>query len=291
MDNEGDPCQRNSDCPSNVCKMIYRGGQPVGRRCLNGGGVRYTKDCRFPKDCQSGVCQSIYDDNKNIVARKCVKAKRLNRDNGFDQLMNKTSGYEQDGKYGVSSRHAVQSSLKEMGKEGPVTQTIVHVINIIFDVFSMIVYDFRVPAYDHGNQAIMYSIFANVALGTFHMIAQFIPGGGIIGGLSKVIHEEDTGKCNTDSSRPIDMWYIRTIITIIFPPLGVLMAKGFTGFTYILTSCLLTALFYFPGLIYSLSVINSSKYAQIESEQRNKGQQLKNNLKRNKTVKKHTSKK
>ena len=100
------------------------------------------------------------------------------------------------------------------------------------------------------------------------MIAQFIPGGGIIGGLSKVIHEEDTGKCNTDSSRPIDMWYIRTILTILFPPLGVLMAKGFTGFRYVLISCILTALFYFPGLVYSFAIISSSRHGQLEAEER-----------------------
>jgi uncharacterized membrane protein YqaE (UPF0057 family) len=67
------------------------------------------------------------------------------------------------------------------------------------------------------------------------------------------------------------MWFIRTIITILFPPLGVLMAKGFTGFSYILTSCALTALFYFPGLIYSLAIISTSRFARLEQAEREKG--------------------
>lgn len=275
---EGDPCQRNSDCPSNVCKMIYRAGQPIGRRCLNGLGGRYTKDCSFPKDCQSGKCVPIYDSSNNLVAKKCLKATPINRDNGYDQIMGKTSGYESDNKYGVMSRHAVQAELRGLGKKGPVSETIILVINIIFDLFSMIVYDFRVPSYDHENQAIMYGIFAKVAFGTFHSIAGYIPGGGIVSGLSQVIHHDD-GKCDKHS-RPIDMWYIRTLLTILFPPLGVLMAKGFAGFKYILISCLLTALLYFPGLIYSFAVINESRHGKLEVAERQAAEKKYEDLKK-----------
>ena len=48
------------------------------------------------------------------------------------------------------------------------------------------------------------------------------------------------------------------ILTILFPPFGVFMAKGFKGMKQILICSILTACFYFPGLIYALSVINSS---------------------------------
>ena len=72
---EGEKCEKNKDCPSNVCQMIYRGQKPIGRRCLMGNGGLYTKDCRFPKDCQSGICEKIYDNTGKYVARKCVKWK------------------------------------------------------------------------------------------------------------------------------------------------------------------------------------------------------------------------
>ena len=65
--------------------------------------------------------------------------------------------------------------------------------------------------------------------------------------------------------RPIDMFYIRTIITILFP------LKVFDGkklVSVIMTSCLLTALFYFPGLIYSLAIISSSRYGLLEKAER-----------------------
>ena len=81
LENEGPSCQKNSDCSSNICKMIYRNGEPIGRKCLMGSGARYTKSCRFPKDCQSGICEPIYDAAGRLVAKRCAKAKKLNRDN------------------------------------------------------------------------------------------------------------------------------------------------------------------------------------------------------------------
>ena len=79
LNNEGDPCERNSDCPSNICKMIYRNGQPIGRKCLVGNGTRYTKSCRCPKDCQSGRCEPIYDATGRLVAKRCAKAEKIDR--------------------------------------------------------------------------------------------------------------------------------------------------------------------------------------------------------------------
>lgn len=269
--NEGEACQTNKDCASNLCKMIYRNGQPLGRRCLIGSGARFTKNCQFSKDCQSGRCERIYDDAGRFVARKCVKAKKLNRDNGLDRILGKTSSYEKNGKYGVMNDHEISLI---MGEAGPVTQAIYKIINIVFDLFTMIVYNFRAKPYDYGNQGILFALFGSIAFGIMEGILSTMPGG-LISGPTTLNHLNkegpDIGKCNVDTSRPIDMWYIRLIITILFPPLGVLMAKGFTGFGYILTSCALTALFYFPGLIYSLAIISTSRYARLETAEREKG--------------------
>lgn len=43
--------------------------------------------------------------------------------------------------------------------------------------------------------------------------------------------------------------------TIICPPIGVFMEYGFTGWINILVCILLTALYYFPGLIYALMIL------------------------------------
>jgi uncharacterized membrane protein YqaE (UPF0057 family) len=266
--NEGEICQRNKDCESNICKMLYKGGQPYGRRCLRGNGNKYTIDCKFPRDCLSGICEPIYDNDGKFVARKCAKAPKLRGDNPVDAFLNKESSYEKQGNYGVLNNHAIKMKLEQRGKSGPVTETIIKIISIVCDLFSIIVYNFSKPSYDHANQGVMYSLLASISLGVFSILR--IPGG-LISGLSAEIHDDGTGKCDANTSRPIDMFYIRTFITILFPPLGVLMAKGFTGFSYVLLSCLLTAIFYFPGLIYSLAIISSSRYGKLEAAEREKG--------------------
>ena len=53
-------CNKNKDCASNVCEMLYDQGIPQGRYCLESSGIRYTKTCNFPKDCLSGICSKIY---------------------------------------------------------------------------------------------------------------------------------------------------------------------------------------------------------------------------------------
>ncbi len=78
------------------------------------------------------------------------------------------------------------------------------------------------------------------------------------GSIQKRNYDSCNGKCKKNS-KGIDLWYVRTLITILFPPFGVFLAKGFSGMGQILLSCILTACFYFPGLIYSLAVINSSE--------------------------------
>ena len=271
---EGERCETNRDCSSNVCKMIYRGTQPIGRRCLNGSGGMYTKNCRFPKDCLSGVCEKIYDNTGKFVAKKCAKAQPVDRDNPMDKLMGKTSGYEPNNQHGVINDHTISMIA---GEKGPVSKLIFKIISIAADIFTIFIYDFSIPSYRHREQGVMYSIFATVALNVFYALTYAFNylGGGLISGPNKArfVKNTDTQQCESNS-RPIDMFYIRTIMTIMFPPLGVLMAKGFTGFSYILISCLLTSLFYFPGLIYSFAVISGSKHALLEEAQRKIGRDL-----------------
>jgi len=59
-----------------------------------------------------------------------------------------------------------------------------------------------------------------------------------------------TQKNYTDSDNKIPMSII--IGTVIFPPLGVFMEYGMSGWIQIMISGFLTLCFYFPGLIYSL---------------------------------------
>tara|TARA_B100000989_G_C19477296_1_gene443502 strand:+ start:307 stop:618 length:312 start_codon:yes stop_codon:yes gene_type:complete len=54
------------------------------------------------------------------------------------------------------------------------------------------------------------------------------------------------------------------IIMVIFPPLYVIMdqyKKGFPRFDKIIVSIVLTSLFYFPGLLHALSIIECGAYS------------------------------
>ena len=73
-------------------------------------------------------------------------------------------------------------------------------------------------------------------------------------------YNEETGKCDKRfGAFSFDLWYIRSIITVLFPPIGVFMAKGVKGLGQVLICCILTMLFYVPGLIYALIAINGSE--------------------------------
>ena len=55
-------------------------------------------------------------------------------------------------------------------------------------------------------------------------------------------------------------YYMRYMITILFPPAGVFMAKGINGIFHIIVCCFLTLLLYFPGLVYAIIIMKGSKH-------------------------------
>ena len=131
-------------------------------------------------------------------------------------------------------------------------------------MFSILVYNFRVCSWDYENQAIIYGFFMSVATGVYNALLGSYVGGLFWGGIQSRYYDPAKKQCRANS-KGFDMWYIRMLITILFPPLGVFMAKGLYGMPQILLSCFLTLLFYFPGLIYSLATISSSKIDIAES--------------------------
>ena len=76
----------------------------------------------------------------------------------------------------------------------------------------------------------MYSLFASLAFSIMHGFTQVLPGG-LISGPTSTIHNKD-GRCDAETSRPIDMVY-KNNHNIIISTSWVLMAKGFSGFNHI----------------------------------------------------------
>ena len=87
------------------------------------------------------------------------------------------------------------------------------------------------------------------------------------GQFQKRHYNNKSGKCDKiNSAKGFDLWYVRSILTVLFPPFGVFMAKGLKGIKQIIICSILTMCFYFPGLIYALGVINSTKKEKEEMD-------------------------
>ena len=256
----GKKCKKNKDCNSNICQMTYKEGIPQGRYCLEGKGEKYTKACNFPRDCKSNNCVKIYNSSNKFVGKKCLKAKRMPKK---ESAMTNLFGESPKSDYGVNNEEHLQADIQQFGEKGPVADIIIHVFNIIGDFFSMLVYNVRECSWDYERdlppekQGLLYSVFMIVST-TVYKIFMGPVDGLVWGGIQSINYDEENNKCNSDSAA-FDMWYVRTIITILFPPMGVFMAKGLYGMPEIVLSCILTMLFYFPGLIYSFAVISGSK--------------------------------
>lgn len=277
-------CKKNKDCSSNVCEMIYENEKPVGRYCLTNTKSKYTRKCVDSKDCRSGVCKKIYDKNGHFLVKKCIRAPKVDTDTAYNTLF----GKERSNEYGLLNNNAIMLNL---GEKGPIAEVIIKVISIISNLFQILIFNFdachdaRRKAEENdcksnqiytvwdgcedrsgecnimselNTQGILYKIWRTIFNTIFNIPTGMNLGApGLLWGGIAAKHTDECGDCK--DAYGFDLWYLRTIITILFPPFGVLMAKGINGFFYILLSCVLTAMFYFPGLIYSFAVINASE--------------------------------
>jgi uncharacterized membrane protein YqaE (UPF0057 family) len=256
----GKKCKKNKDCSSNICQMMYKNGEPKGRYCLEGQG-KYTKECDFPRDCKSNECVKIFNNKGQFITKRCLKSKRVPKK---ESALKNLFGESPKLKYGVNNQEFLDNKIQQMGHAGPITEVIVMVFNILGDLFSIIVYNFRVCSWDYENQGILYSLLMTVATGVYKALLGPYDSGLFWGGIQSRYYDSSSKQCKANS-KGFDMWYVRMLITILFPPMGVFMAKGLYGMKEILMSCFLTLLFYFPGLMYSLSIILSSKIDVEES--------------------------
>mgnify|MGYP003687849427 FL=1 len=281
-------CNSNKDCDSNVCELVYENNKPKGRYCLTNTNNKYTKKCKTNKDCISGECVSIYDNDNNLLSRKCVKAPKVDKDTAFNSLF---GGADDSKQYGLMNNDTI---ALQAGERGPITEILIKLFSIIGNLFNVIVINTDVCTdnrriaeknclngdielsntgrcleirkepcnvmSERPNQGLLYGIWLSIFNALFGTIMKNVKHGLLWGNIQKKHFNESTGKCDKSEggARGFDLWYIRMILTILFPPFGVFMAKGFKGMKQILICCILTACFYFPGLIYAFSVINTS---------------------------------
>ena len=273
------PCNSNKDCDSNVCELIYENNKTKGRYCLMDSNNVFTKKCTNNKDCNSGMCKPIYDDNNTFITRKCVKAPKIDKDTSFNALF----GTDRDNDYGLLNSNTI---ALHVGEKGPLTEIIIKIFSIIGNLFNIIIFNgdvcrsniakakagcsnsnIKINSLNHclgersspcstmterPHQALIYGIFLDI----FDII---------FGGIMNNFKTKTTHTCSKNK-KGINLWYIRVLLTILFPPLGVFMTFGIRGISKIIVCCILTMFFYFPGLIYALVVINTSKLEEEDSE-------------------------
>lgn len=290
----GKSCNKDSDCNSNICKLQYdENEKPLGRFCegdqdfnILGSDKEYDNECEFNRDCDSGACEPIYDKDGEYLMNKCVKAPEIKKGGGLDDFLGETS----DGDHGVINSKTVKLKAKD---KGPIAEIIILVFSYIADLFNIVVFNFRVCSDNYKkakdkcgdgstqyvdslgkckmrdypcnilteseNHGMIYGIILKIFKATLGKVFDYFRYGIFFGGLQKKNYDSCKGKCKTKST-PVSLWFLRTIITILFPPMGVFMAKGLSGISQIGLSCLLTLCLYVPGLIYSLAVIKDTKH-------------------------------
>ena len=292
-------CNSNKDCDSKVCELIYENDKPKGRYCLMDTNKKYTKKCYTNKDCMSGQCKPIYDLNDNFVTRKCVKAPKIDRDTTYNAIFGKDRS---NNEYGLLNSNTIAI---QAGERGPITEIIITIFSILGNLFNILVFNTDVCGQnrraaeskcgdpnvkinqwgqcgdspyekritecnamtERPNQGLLYGIFLSIFDLIFGGIMGNVKYGFIWGGFQKKHYNTKSHKCDKiNSAKGFDLWYVRSILTVLFPPFGVFMAKGLKGIKQLIICSILTMFFYFPGLIYALGVINSTDKEQKESD-------------------------
>ena len=260
----GSPCKDTNDCKNgSVCTMTYADenkSTPLGRFCKGG---REPEDkivrCKVSSDCPEGECEVVRDRQNRFLGRQCT------RSNGSvvkESELNK-SDIDPD-KYphqNINEMLRVDNMI-EKSKGGPVAKMITEIILLIFAVIDKAFYIARNIFYD------IFTAFGYIFLGGTGDISILM--------LDTITNQdypndnpEELKKCKKNNSCPTcySLWLVRNIFTLLIPPYGVMMTHGIFGvesLRKIAISCILTSFFYFPGLIYSLIIVNNNKLVNEE---------------------------
>jgi uncharacterized membrane protein YqaE (UPF0057 family) len=239
----GEECEDNNDCESKVCEMTYdkENNNPIGRKCILPNQPLGAK-CITANDCSSGECKDIFNNNDIYMGSRC-KPDTFKYDPPDEDPIFSDADTRIQGEYSVINPDQLKQAMKthNLGAVGKfmvqLTSTLVDIVKQIIKILKNIFMD-------------MFNLVWVIVLGPNYKTSQG-PFGGLFFGLIHNKSKRNNGKC-------LQMYWFRTIVTILLPPFGVFMARGVMGLPYILLCSLLTAFLYFPGLIYAFLVINNS---------------------------------
>jgi uncharacterized membrane protein YqaE (UPF0057 family) len=243
----GVSCKTTDNCKHGaVCTMTYADDDkkiPLGRFCKGGKDpLGNIVNCKVNSDCPMGDCEIIRNKNGRFMGRQCIKDDKPVREGDYEDLNQGNKKYFYNRSVPITR---INEKLKEHNA-GPVAKIIVQLITLIIDIIKQ--------AYSIGIN-IFWTVFTAVA--TALQLTE-LKGDLMFGAITRA--HRDSGLC-------VSMWLIRNIFTIILPPYGVFMTVGFGSFKRmrkIIICCLLTSMFYFPGLVYALILVNNNNLATEE---------------------------
>ena len=260
----GSPCKDTKDCKNDsVCTMTYADenkSTPLGRFCKGG---REPDDkiinCKVSSDCPEGECEVVRDRQNRFIGRQC---KRMDGSVVKESELNMRDLDPKDYPHQDPNEQLRLDNKIKASDGGPVARMIAEIITLVFAVVDQAFFIGR-------------NIFYNI----FWSFGKIFLGGK--GDLSILMldtitereypndNPEELTKCKKDNSCPkcYSLWLVRNIFTLLIPPYGVMMTHGIWGvesLRKIAISCILTAFFYFPGLVYSLIIVNSNKLVDEE---------------------------
>ena len=259
----GAPCKDSSSCKNNsICTMTYADENksvPLGRFCKGGDDPdNKIVTCRVDSDCPKGNCKVVKDDDDRFVGRQCLT------DDGIAVREGDYKKIDPDGtKYPHNKHVSMERIITEIEKSngGPVATMIAEIITLVISVIEQML---------NLARNVFWAVFKS--LGSLLLSKKGDLSVLMLDTITKRIiptKQVDIDRCRQENSCPncYSLWFIRNIYTILIPPYGVFMTTGIYGvdrMRKILISCILTACFYFPGLIYSLLIVNNNRFADEE---------------------------
>ena len=253
----GGECQSDSDCPSGLCEDKY--GTDKGKDVLEGKfcvkqELKLSEECTYDSDCTSGRCKTVYKNNMPVSRNFVVfdsqpEIQNSNRNFG-DMNEEDLPEFAKSKEWKAARNEKIILSDSEKAKKLQGRGIIADIIIILMEMVIL------------GIKTGFMLLFKGWSL-IFYVVS-FIPSLilkiKILGFLDKYRCQDktkcDLGRCDPKKTFAIKAKLIRQFMVILFPPYGVFISKGAMAIKEILITCVLTIMFYFPGMMYAMKVIN-----------------------------------
>ena len=246
----GESCADDSECKSNICEMTYDNiNNPKGRFCVIQS-QKWGKECFLNSDCVSNRCELTRDKYGVPDKKRCVIIDGLQKQ-AEKSLMDESDMPESmklDPQSAAIAKEQVilnphQKALA-FNNRGPVAKFACTVIEFVLKIAIDII-------------KLLYEIWYMVFKAVWNLLF------GMFDGIFGNFTSSKYTTCSDSSS-----YYVRYLFTLLFPPAGVFMAKGLSGFMQIIICAALTLLLYFPGLVYAIIIMRGSRHSQAECKKR-----------------------